>query len=876
MIYLNSQTPPLPFHHNLQFMGNGTKPKFLASIPCKPRHYTGSNLSPKLLTDHFKDCLSVLRLSQPIGSPPYFGVNIISLSIWTACCPMSNNQKCLQNEQESEINSVFYQHLFDLFWSACNILPFISCLKDFSFVVDPIREARNYPVVPHDIQVVEKSVISRGSNSNEMIEINECERIAVEEYSYKTSLFELRESYLSLVNGQWIDCVSYKSFEFIDYPRILMLRINDSQQAFQSPLNMDLLRRSILLHCELFPFLRSGIDCPVVGFTISVPTVANKEFCREYFKILEIPLEEFSMEDYSCCPLRLMKENLSVLDSLGTCIVSMRTKIPSSLSSAKDLFRVPIRSYLTIDIERSTIWSIRSVVNHDAVDTMIWNLLEIPFLKKQLEYFVTRGHYRSLHWSSSLLRRIILKWLAISGRMHPPNRLSNLHPVPIALPQPTVVDNIAHVPNSPLNIDSTRGSTVLNEVGAFAYPFASNKLNRKRDFERDPQTQNKIRRVEIVSTAKSEGFQPHTERVLNVKHNRKVTFHLPKDFPGESIDTELPAKIVGKQWSQETSKTTEHLPKKQRIGLVEKYDQEYTTKDAKTELHPFMAFVDREEASCIHESKGSKNMIDGKSHHSVIRDTRREESPTETKILVTARFFEEHAMTVAELHFRYAIIAVDTFIIDPIDIIVSAECGIILISESNLRAKSILARSILAVIKMSLKFSKLWVIILQGTENNPQSLLEYNILKAKLCNAVGCCECTVIIRDCGTSTGNELAMLISRICYLDGCIEGGFFEGFSNRRPYLELLRDDTFLAHCDFLQRFPMINMFCGAMILAKWNLNELVSIVPIQAVNQLLMLYGPSQSFLCKCVMKLLEMLRAKRVDSFGFRQLKDIKLA
>jgi hypothetical protein len=225
------------------------------------------------------------------------------------------------------------------------------------------------------------------------------------------------------------------------------------------------------------------------------------------------------------------------------------------------------------------------------------------------------------------------------------------------------------------------------------------------------------------------------------------------------------------------------------------------------------------------------------------------------KILVAERFFEEHAIAVADLYSNHEIISIDGYISDPVDVIVSAECGMVVLTDRTFRDQSKLVSKIKSLLQLSLKFGRLWVVIMTDTSNDdpPQALKRLNAEKSKLSNALSRCGSMIILRDCRLSCGKELATILKEVCYSEYYISSSIVvsDSWTTKRlidrPYLDLLQDSAFLAHCDFLQRFPTLNLFSCALLLSQWSLRELASLAKKDALAQLAKIYsfGPTDHF-------------------------------
>jgi hypothetical protein len=222
------------------------------------------------------------------------------------------------------------------------------------------------------------------------------------------------------------------------------------------------------------------------------------------------------------------------------------------------------------------------------------------------------------------------------------------------------------------------------------------------------------------------------------------------------------------------------------------------------------------------------------------------------QLLVSEVFLETFPGTIGTLTAKYGIEMVDCPLESPLSAIIDADTAVCMATPEQLSDKNSLRTLVQQISQVSFKFSKIYLLALTLNNKRTESIA-LNDAMLSIYQAVSRFPSAVVVRQCPTtlnlSDDNEtLGNLISQICgqSLRSTMKthesqsqtnqsndngGGLCYRFPSdryfQRPFIHsgISSNAVLMAHCEFLQLFPTINFYVGALLLHHFTLQTLVS---------------------------------------------------
>ena len=209
-----------------------------------------------------------------------------------------------------------------------------------------------------------------------------------------------------------------------------------------------------------------------------------------------------------------------------------------------------------------------------------------------------------------------------------------------------------------------------------------------------------------------------------------------------------------------------------------------------------------------------------------VLETKTAFNKTFLQVLVSEKIFESMPRLIGELKSSFAISCVDCKLQAPISMIIDCSTAICFTMEDEIVKREFAKQLLKQLTEVAFKFQTIWLIVIPSstTISDGDAFTQISLGYFQQLSRF---PCNIILRQASKDCA-LFAQLLAHIC------EESYFkvtkttkcsiEKYTSRQ-FLDLVQQHiAFSAHCEFLQLFPTINYFLGALLLSRWTLRQLL----------------------------------------------------
>jgi hypothetical protein len=213
-------------------------------------------------------------------------------------------------------------------------------------------------------------------------------------------------------------------------------------------------------------------------------------------------------------------------------------------------------------------------------------------------------------------------------------------------------------------------------------------------------------------------------------------------------------------------------------------------------------------------------------------------SSTDTSsVILDSIFLEQHASVIASLAQAYSIIAVDFKLSAPISAVLDIDTAISFIDCTILQDRESLIAYLRNLIKQSFKYSVIWIVVCRPSSMASHQTSFHDLIK--LYQATSQLECNTIFREIlvPAQGGQEILGVKSKRAVRARASESDAYASIIHHihshvkraderltaHTAMLLSEDNVFVAHCEFLEMFPTMNVILAAALRESLQLKLL-----------------------------------------------------